>query len=89
MCRRVFNKTIILLGLAGYEMIITNWALRASLVINCVSNKMLERDWLLTALIYALIGCFRSKLSDLTRPITNIWAASCEKGPDDMTRDFE
>ena len=24
MCRRVFNKTIILLGLAGYEMIITN-----------------------------------------------------------------
>ena len=33
MCRRVFNKTIILLGLAGYEMIITNSALRASLVI--------------------------------------------------------
>ena len=32
-CRRVFNKTIILLGLAGYEMIITNSALRASLVI--------------------------------------------------------
>ena len=31
--RRVFNKTIILLGLAGYEMIITNSALRASLVI--------------------------------------------------------
>ena len=30
---RVFNKTIILLGLAGYEMIITNSALRASLVI--------------------------------------------------------
>ena len=28
-CRRVFNKTIILLGLAGYEMIITNSALRA------------------------------------------------------------
>ena len=27
MCRRVFNKTIILLGLAGYEMIITNSAL--------------------------------------------------------------
>ena len=26
MCRRVFNKTIILLGLAGYEMIITNEA---------------------------------------------------------------
>ena len=33
MCRGVFNKTIILLGLAGYEMIITNSALRASLVI--------------------------------------------------------
>ena len=33
MCRRVFYKTIILLGLAGYEMIITNSALRASLVI--------------------------------------------------------
>ena len=27
MCRWVFNKTIILLGLAGYEMIITNSAL--------------------------------------------------------------
>ena len=33
MCRRVLNKTIILLGLAGYEMIITNSALCASLVI--------------------------------------------------------
>ena len=33
MCCRVFNKTIILLRLAGYEMIITNSALRASLVI--------------------------------------------------------
>ena len=33
MCRKVFNKTIILLGIAGYEMIITNEALRASLVI--------------------------------------------------------
>ena len=31
MCRRVFNKTIILLGLAGYEMVITNSVLRASL----------------------------------------------------------
>ena len=39
---------------------------------NCVNNKMLEYDWLLTALIYGLIGCFRSKLSDLTCPITNI-----------------
>ena len=29
LCRRVFNKTIILLGLAGYEMIITNSVLRA------------------------------------------------------------
>ena len=32
MCRRVFKKTIILFGFAGYEMIITNSALRASLV---------------------------------------------------------
>ena len=32
---------------------------------------MLEYDWLLTALIYGLIGCFRSKLSDLTCPISN------------------
>ena len=31
--RRVLNETIILLGLAGYEMIITNLELRASLVI--------------------------------------------------------
>ena len=38
---------------------------------NCVNNKMLEYDWFLTALIYGLIGCFRSKLSDLTCPITN------------------
>ena len=36
---------------------------------------MLEHDWLLTALIYTLIiiGCFRSKLSDLTHPITKIF----------------
>ena len=33
-CRRVFNKTIILLRVTGYEMIITNSALRASLVIS-------------------------------------------------------
>ena len=33
---------------------------------------MLEYDWLLTAFIYGLIGCFRSRLSDLTCPITNI-----------------
>ena len=39
---------------------------------NCVNNKMLEYDWLLPALIYGLIGCFRSKLSDLTCPTTNI-----------------
>ena len=40
--------------------------------LNCVNNKMLEHDWLLTTLIYGLIGCFMSKLSDLTCPITNI-----------------
>ena len=33
MCHRAFNKRIILLGLAGYEMNVTNTALRASLVI--------------------------------------------------------
>ena len=32
MCRRVCNKTIILLGLAGYELDVTNSTLRASLV---------------------------------------------------------
>ena len=32
----------------------------------CVNNKMLEYDWLLTALILVLIGCYMSKLSDLT-----------------------
>ena len=37
---------------------------------NCVHNKMLEYYWLLTALIYGLIGYFRSKLSDLICPIT-------------------
>ena len=40
--------------------------------LNCVNNKMLEYDWLLTALVYGLIGCFRFELSDLTCPITNI-----------------
>ena len=39
---------------------------------NCVNDKMLQYDWLLTALIYGLLGCFRFKLSDLTCPITNI-----------------
>ena len=34
---------------------------------------MLKHDWLLTALICDLIGCFRFKLSDLTWPITIIW----------------
>ena len=40
-------------------------------IFNCVNNKMLEYHWLLTALIYGLIVCFRSKLFDLTCPITN------------------
>ena len=39
---------------------------------NCVNDEMLQYDWLLTALIYGLIGCFRFKLSDLICPITNI-----------------
>ena len=38
----------------------------------CVNNRILEYNWLLTALIYGLIGCFGSKLSDLASPITNI-----------------
>ena len=33
---------------------------------NCVNNKMLEYDWLLTALIY---GSFRSNVSELNYPI--------------------
>ena len=30
-------------------------------LVNCVNNKMLEYDWLLTALMYGLIGSFRSR----------------------------
>ena len=41
-------------------------------LLNCLNNKMLEHDWSLTAPIYGLIGFFRSKLSDLTCPMTNI-----------------
>ena len=37
---------------------------------NCVNNKMLEYDWLLRAFTFGLIGCFRSKLSASTCPIT-------------------
>ena len=47
---------------------------------NCVNNNMLEHYWLLTGLIYALIGCFRSRLSDLTCPITNICKRSGQIG---------
>ena len=32
-------------------------------------TKMLEHDWLLTARIYGLISCFRSKIFDLTSPL--------------------
>ena len=43
MCRRVVNNTIILLGLAGYEMIISNSALGASLAVyHLISNA---RSW--------------------------------------------
>ena len=39
----VFNKTIILLALVGYEMIIANEALRASLAIyHLISNALVE-----------------------------------------------
>ena len=47
-------------------------ALAVNSTVNCVNNKMLEYDWLLTALICGLLGRFRSKLSDLTCTITNI-----------------
>ena len=41
-------------------------------------NPRSEYDWLLTALIYGLIDCFRSTLSDLTCPITNICNRTCQ-----------
>ena len=37
-----------------------------------VNNRMLKHDWLVTALIYGLMGCFRSKLSNLTCLITSV-----------------
>ena len=46
----------------------------------CVNNKMLECDWLLRALIYGIIGCFRSKLSNLTCPITTIHSQTGQIG---------
>ena len=41
-------------------------------------NPRSEYDWLLTALIYGLIDCFRSILSDFTCPITNICNRTCQ-----------
>ena len=38
-------------------------------VCNCVTNKMLEFDWFLTAPNYGLFCCFRSKLSELIWPL--------------------
>ena len=35
-------------------------------------KKCSNNDWLLIALIYAVIGCVRSQLSDLTCLITNV-----------------
>ena len=51
---------------------ITISGLRKWIISNRVNYKMLDYYWLSTALIYGLIGCFRSKLSDLTCPITDI-----------------
>ena len=48
--------------------------------INCGNNKMLEYDWLLSSLIYGLFSCFRSKLPDLTCPITNICNRAGQRG---------
>ena len=69
MCRRVFNKTIILLGLAGYEMIITNSALRASLGLSLGTlryddGKPLRRqrkdgkNWVEVAVLARNLGCY-------------------------------
>ena len=45
-CRRVFNKTIILLGLAGYEMIITNEALYLTIIPQArVGYEMIDSHW--------------------------------------------
>ena len=33
---------------------------------NCVNNKMLEHDWLLASLIYALIVCFTALIGCFT-----------------------
>ena len=46
----------------------------------CVNNKILEYDLLLKALIYGLNDCFRSRLSDLTCPITNICNRTAQIG---------
>ena len=39
----------------------------------------------------ALSSCNGYTLTEITEALimATIWAASCEKGPDDMTRDFE
>ena len=39
---------------------------------NCVDNKMLKYDRLLTAFICGLVGYFRSKLRNFSCPITSI-----------------
>ena len=39
---------------------------------NCINSKMLEHDWLLAALIYGLIGFFRSKLNSIFITIVGI-----------------
>ena len=42
------------------------------ILLNCVNNNMLVYDWILTALTYGVMVCFRSKLSDLTCSVANI-----------------
>jgi len=49
-----------------------SWYSNTDFLCNCVNNNRLEHEWLLKALTYGLIGCFSSKLSNLTCLITNI-----------------
>ena len=58
MRRRVFNKTIILLGLAGYEMIITNEARSAELVM--IISYPASPSRIIVKYIYIYIYCMNA-----------------------------
>ena len=55
LCRRVFNKTMILLGLAGYEMMITNSALRALRLLYIISYPSRPRR-IIVIYIFSIIS---------------------------------